>query len=348
MKAEINNFVDSCKTCQRAKGLTQKLPLKSLPVAEGPWKDITYDMIVKLPISKIGKESYNSIFTIVDRYSKMAHCYPCLEKMTSEELAKLFIVKVWRYHRLPSRTTSDRGATFNSHFTRSLYQQLGSDPHFSTAYHPATNGQSEQANQWVEGYLRSFCNYQQDDWATWLPLAEFVHNNQVNRTTGKTPFQVLYGYEPQWHPELPSPSISSSPDATLLAQTIREVRDRCSAMLEYHHHSPPDQMRFKVGDHVWLLATNIKTRWPTKKLDDKKIGPFEVAAVLSDYAYKLSLPDTMRVHNVFHAGLLSPVMNDEVFQRNQPRPPAIVTEEGEEDYEVEKIVSWVNNDEGLR
>lgn len=95
MKAEINNFVESCETCQRSKGLTQKLPLKPLPIAEGPWKDITYDMIVKLPISKIRKECYDSIFTVVDRYSKMAHYYPCREAMTSEELAKLFIDKVW-------------------------------------------------------------------------------------------------------------------------------------------------------------------------------------------------------------------------------------------------------------
>lgn len=77
MKAEINNFVDSCETCQRSKGSPQKLPLMPLHVAEGPWKDITYDMIVKLPISRIGKESYDSIFTVTDRYYKMAHYYPC-------------------------------------------------------------------------------------------------------------------------------------------------------------------------------------------------------------------------------------------------------------------------------
>lgn len=116
MKAEINNFVDSCETCQRSKGSTQKLSLKPLPVAEGPWKDIPYDMIVKLPASKISKESYDSIFTVVDRDSKMAHYYPCRENMNSEDLARLFIDKVWRYHGLPSRTTLDRGTTFNSHF----------------------------------------------------------------------------------------------------------------------------------------------------------------------------------------------------------------------------------------
>lgn len=102
MKAEINSFVETCETCQQSKGSAQRLPLKPLPVAEGPWKDIMYDMIVKLPASKAGKETYDSIFAVVDQYSKMAHYYPCRENMSSEDLAKLVINKVWRYHGLPS------------------------------------------------------------------------------------------------------------------------------------------------------------------------------------------------------------------------------------------------------
>lgn len=125
MKAEINDFVKSCETCQRSKGTGQKLPLKPLPIAAGPWKDITYKMIVKLPVSKIRKESYDSLFMVIERYSKMAHYYLCKEAMTSEELAKLFIDRVWRYHGLPSRKVSDRGTTFSSKFTCSLYVQLG-------------------------------------------------------------------------------------------------------------------------------------------------------------------------------------------------------------------------------
>lgn len=322
--------------------------MKPLEVVEGPWKDITYDMIVKLPISKIGKESYDSIFMVVDRYSKMVHYYPCRESMTPEDLARLFIDKVWRYHGLPSQTTSDRGTTFGSKFTCSLYSLLGIEPHFSMAYHPKTNALSERANQWVEGYLKSFCNYQQDDWASCLPLAEFAHNNQVNQTTGKTPFQVLYGYEPQWHPELFSPNIPTAPEADTLAQRIKEIWQECMTMLEFNHDLPADETRFKEGDHVWLLATNIKSRRPTKKLDDKKLGPFEILERISDYAYRLKLPPTMRTHDVFHAKLLFPYKSDDNFLRNQPRPPAVVTEEGEEEYKVEKIISWVQDKKGLR
>lgn len=119
-------------------------------------------------------------------------------------------------------------------------------------------------------------------------------------------------------------------------------------MLEFNHTSPPDETRFTVGDHVWLLATNVKTRRPAKKLDDKKLGPFEVSKFISDYAYRLKLPPSMRIHNVFHARLLHPYKPDLKFQRNQPQPPAVVTEDGEEEYEVGKIISWVQDSRGLR
>src|SRR6185295_17709419 len=79
-----------------------------------------------------------------------------------------------------------------------LYEKLKIEPKISTAYHPQTDGQSERVNQWLEAYLRSFVNHQQDDWAKWLPYAEFCYNNSVNRTTGKTPFQIVYGYNPRW------------------------------------------------------------------------------------------------------------------------------------------------------
>ena len=44
----------------------------------------------------------------------------------------------------------------------------------STAYHPQTDGQTERTNQVLEGYLRNFVNYDQNDWHQLLPLAEYA------------------------------------------------------------------------------------------------------------------------------------------------------------------------------
>jgi hypothetical protein len=55
----------------------------------------------------------------------------------------------------------------------------------------------------------------------------------------------------------------------------------------------------------------------------------------------------MRVHPVFHIDLLSPYKEDTEFSRNQPQPPPIITEEGEEEYKVEKIMDWKETKDGL-
>ena len=43
--------------------------------------------------------------------------------------------------------------------------------HFTSGYHPEGDGQTERANQTLEQYLQSYCNYQQDNWSKLLPLA---------------------------------------------------------------------------------------------------------------------------------------------------------------------------------
>ena len=66
--------------------------------------------------------------------------------------------------------------------------------HFTSGYHPEGDGQTEQTNQTLEQYLRIYCNYQQDNWADLLPLAEFAYNNAPHATTGLSPFYANKGY----------------------------------------------------------------------------------------------------------------------------------------------------------
>ena len=104
---------------------------------------------------------------------------------------------VFRRFGLPQKIISDRNPRFMAKFMKEVCRILGIQQNISMVYHPRTDGQSEWTNQWLETYLRFFVNQQQNDWSTYLPLAEFAHNNWKNATTGESPFQLLMGYHPR-------------------------------------------------------------------------------------------------------------------------------------------------------
>jgi hypothetical protein len=81
---------------------------------------------------------------------------------------------------------------------RALYKHLGIETGFTTAYHPEGNGKVERKNQEVEQYLCLFCDKRQEDWAEHLPAAEFALNFYIHSGTSKAPFELIYGYCPDF------------------------------------------------------------------------------------------------------------------------------------------------------
>jgi hypothetical protein len=154
------------------------------------------DFIEQLPASS----DYSAILVIVDRLTKQALFLPTMDNVTSEEVAQLYFKNVFSRHGVPAHITSDCGAEFVSHFFRSLGTLLGICLHFTSGYHPQADGQTERVNQMLEQYLCIHCNYQQDDWSNWLPVAEFAYNNAESSASGTTPFFTNKGY----HLKLPT------------------------------------------------------------------------------------------------------------------------------------------------
>ena len=103
----------------------------------------------------------------------------------------------------------------------------------------------------------------------------------------------------------------------------------------YDLHRKPDP-NLRSGDMVWLLPRNIKTTRLSKKLDYKKIGPFEILAKIGTRAYKLALPPSMAIHNTFHISFLKPCQ-DNRFPSQIKDPPRIQIE-GEDEYEIDEII----------
>ena len=90
---------------------------------------------------------------------------------------------------------SDRRPQFAAELTKELNRMLGIETRLSMAFHPQTDGQTEQMNQELEQYLQFFVDHRQKNWPEWLVSAEFAVNNKVHSATKMSSFIVNYGRE---------------------------------------------------------------------------------------------------------------------------------------------------------
>ena len=121
-----------------------------------------------------------------------------------------------------------------------------------------------------------------------------------------------------------------------------KIRKEAVAAYEYAtqktiKRSARKSIKFEVGQKVWLEARNIKLPGNSKKITTKREGPFKITKVMGLVTYELKLPKTWCIHNMFHANLLSPFMENEIHRPAYPEPPPDQIA-GEDEYEVDQIL----------
>ncbi|KAE8676344.1 putative CCCH-type zinc finger family protein [Hibiscus syriacus] len=145
LTSDVAHYVDRCYVCQRSKGVLTNAGLYTpLPVPEAPWFDVSMDFVLGLPRTQ---RASDSIFVVVDRFSKMAHF------VAAERL--------WMLTGLPIS------------ISRRLYVYM---LNFSSAYHPQTDGQTEVVNRSLGNLLRCLARTKPKQWDLALPQAEFSYN----------------------------------------------------------------------------------------------------------------------------------------------------------------------------
>ena len=179
-------------------------------------------------------------------------------------------------------------------------------------------------------------------------MTEFAYNDSVTTATGLSPFYANYGF----HPTAANPSATGplNPASKVYAHWMRSVQEEVTKSLEatqertrryadLHQKDPP---LYRVGDLVMLNGKNIQTRRPSRKLDHKNHGPFQVEKIVSPLAAKLTLPRKWKIHDVFHVSLVEPYR---VGPRETPDPSKVVREaddiENSEEYDVEEVMASI-------
>src|SRR5258708_31636657 len=211
------------------------------------------DFIKQLPTS----EGFTAILVIIDRLTKQSLFIPTHNTVDAPQLAQMFLTL--------GHITSNHSVEFISHFFCSLGSLLNMKLHFMSGYHPEGDGQTEQINQVLEQYLHAYMNYQQDNWAPLLPLAEFTYNNVASVTTGVSPFFANKCYHLRPTMDLIAPSSSSEAQCYVmdldqlhsqLKASIAEAQECYQRAADCQRIPPP---AFKVSDRAYVKAKFFRT-----------------------------------------------------------------------------------------
>ncbi|GKD81552.1 putative reverse transcriptase domain-containing protein [Tanacetum coccineum] len=216
--------------------------------------------------------------------------------MPVHKLAKIYVNEIVARHGVPVSIVSDRDGQFTSNFWQDFQEELGTKLHMSTAFHPQTDGQSEQMIQTLEDMLRACVINFGSNWDDHLPLVEFAYNNSYHASIKMPPYEMLSGRRcktPVCWDEVGSIELASTDVVLVTTEKIETIRERLKAAQV----SP------------WKGVLRFKNKG---KLSPRFIGPFKILKRVGEVAYVLELPEEIRgIHNTFHVSYLRKCLAEE-------------------------------------
>ena len=384
MRKDCGKYAAACEVCIPHKpNLSGRQGLLAEPEFPGrPWSSIALDFFG--PFNQ-GKSRENTcILVAVCRLTKMAHFIPCSVNATAIDIADLLLMHVIKYHGLADDYRSDRDKIFTAKVWERIWSRLGTSLSLGTAYHHQTAGQVERVNQELRRYLAIYTK-SHAEWETTLPLAELAYNSHRNMSTGCTPFELNYGFQPKNPNELITPEPLRSKEemtaaerkatksgdqwlsrlADMWEQSQEKLRKTYTRYQKWYNQGKVDAKDlFPVGSRAYLSTKDFPNLTTVgretgegqdenvkRKLLPFFVGPYEVMEICGkgDLNRRLKLSTTLNERlgtDVFHVEKLKPVgERDKPFSVADTLEPPETTD-GE--FHVEKIVAFEQRPQGKR
>ncbi|WVZ58266.1 hypothetical protein U9M48_008552 [Paspalum notatum var. saurae] len=261
------------------------------------------------------QKRYDSIWVVIDRFTKSAHFFLVKTTHQAKQYAELYISRIVSLHGVPQTITFDRGSLFVSRFLEQLQIALGTNLIRSSAYHPQTSGQVERVNQILEDMLKACALSYSTKWDECLPLAEFAYNNSYQKSLEMAPFEALYGERVTFGLDLVT---QAEEQVKFIHENMKRAQSRQKSYSDNRR-----LLVFEEGDPVYLRVSPIKGvhRIGVKgKLAPRYVGPFKITERCGPVAYRLELlPHLAAGHDMFHVSQLKKCLRvpEEVVDTSQ-------------------------------
>ncbi|GMI84821.1 hypothetical protein HRI_002151400 [Hibiscus trionum] len=314
LRSDVRSFVTECQVCHRMKSssLAPAGLLQPLPIPTQVFEDISMDFVIGLPKSA----EKETVFVVVDRLTKYGHFFGLPRQIDSSLVARVLVQGVIKLHGMPCTIVCDRDRVFMSSLWTELARLQGIELCFSSAYHPQSDGQTEALNKVLEMYLRCMAGDDPRKWHSYLPWAEYWYNTALQTSAGMTPFRALYGRDPPTilsyvegssrHDQLASALLDRDAVLKELKRNLENAQNRMKTQADRHRR----ELSLDVGSWVFVrlqpyrqLSLRLQRQ---HKLSPRYFGPYRIVQRVGQVAYKLDLPDSTRIHSVFHVSQLKP------------------------------------------
>ena len=248
------------------------------PLTDRPWQSIGMDFMGSLP----QLNNFNYLLVVIDWLTSQVHFVPTTMVVTAKGVMWLILKEVVRLHGIPESIVSDRDTRFTSIFWKELQKLMGTKLLMSMAFHPQTDGATEQANRLIALILRIVVDNNQKNWSEKCSMIEFTINSSVNATTGYAPFELNHKYMPRLGQHI-STNTSFRGIKQFAQQAVWKLLDAHNAIIEHwvvqmHHpnkHQSPS-VQYQPNDLIYLSTKNLTLpKGRARKLVFRFIGPYK-------------------------------------------------------------------------
>lgn len=287
MRTKIEKVIRNCINCILAEQKAGKQEGWLCPIDKGemPFQTYHVDHLGPMPSTK---KKYCHLFVVIDAFTKFVWIYPTKSTGTAEVLDKLMLQSTTFGN--PRRIISDKGTAFTSHD----FQEYCTDEkieHVTVATGvPRGNGQVERVNRTLIPILTKLAAPNAAEWHKYVDRAQRYINNSPNRSTGMTPFYLLFGTRMNIKDDPVIKEILEKEEAMAYQQERDKMRELAREEIikvqeenkRIYNKRRKKPNKYKQDD---LVAIKRTQGGPGLKFATKYLGPYQVKRALRNERY---------------------------------------------------------------